>query len=506
MRKPIKDLKQYQKKELCEVFDNRIIPEARKSILVFTKYTKDDYQVNWHHRLLSGYLTDFAFGRIKRLMIFAPPRHGKSELVSRRLPAFIHGINNNAEIMAASYNAGLASDMTADVQRVMDQPEYKILFPNSIITEPNKSTQWARNSTEHELLPLADGTQLKGKYRGQGVGGTFTGRGATHIIIDDPIKGREAADSITFRNKLWSWYNSDLRSRLEKDGSILITLTRWHQDDLAGRLIELSKTDPEADQWTIISLPAILDTVENDYDKRKLGEPLWPEKYDIAALTGIKAQSSSDWNALYQQRPSAVEGGLVKRGWIKFYKALPEIHDQIISADLTFKDAKNSDFVCIQVWGRIGANKYLIDQIRDRLDFPATIQAFRQMASRYPKATLKLVEDKANGPALIASLKKELTGIVPENPEGSKSARLSAVSPEFESGNVYYPDPSIAPWVHVNISELCDFPNAAHDDTVDTTTQALKRFREREGIAFTKEMVQTKGTTIISGARGKSQW
>jgi predicted phage terminase large subunit-like protein len=185
------------------------------------------------------------------------------------------------------------------------------------------------------------------------------------------------------------------------------------------------------------------------------------------------------WSALYQQRPTAQEGGTIKRVWLnQFYKALPDKMDEYIQSwDLTFKETKGTDFVVGQVWGRKGASFYLVDQVRDRMDFPTTCTAIQSMTSKHPRAYSKLVEDKANGPAVISSMKQKVTGLIPIEPNGSKEARASAVSPLFEAGNIWLPDPSIKPWVHDYIEELCTFPNGMHDDQVDATTQALNRLQ-----------------------------
>lgn len=476
-----KGLKKYQEEEyiyLCnDHHDSFMVRRARKGMLSFTIQTKEDYEVNWHHDLLCDKLNDFADKKIRFLMVFAPPRTGKSELTSRRLPAFLHGRYPNDEIMAASYSMELASDMTIDVQRIMDEPEYKRIFPNSRITPEGTTSDWTRNQSEHELMPLPDGTRLTGKYRGQGVGGTFTGRGAHWILIDDPIKGRKEANSKQFRDNLWKWYTSDLRSRLAPGGSILITLTRWHEDDLAGRLLALAKAEPSADQWEVIVLPALKEEGGHPEDLRAVGEPIWPSRYSASDYAAIKALSERDWQSLYQQRPTASEGGMIKREWIQYYTELPRFEEQVQSWDLSFKESASSDYVSGQCWGRLGANVYLIDRVHEKMDFPKTIEAFQKFCTRHPKAYAKYVEDKANGPAIIATLRSKIMGIVPINPRESKEERVAAVSPIWASKNVYLPHPSIAPWVEEFIEELVNFPNAPHDDDVDAMSQALLKLR-----------------------------
>jgi predicted phage terminase large subunit-like protein len=321
-------------------------------------------------------------------------------------------------------------------------------------------------------------------------------------IIDDPTKNRIEAESPTYRERLWEWYTSTFYTRLEKDAAVLITLTRWHEDDLAGRLLKQQETDPNADKWVVVQFPAIAEEKRSNDDKRKFGEALWPNKYDLTALSKIKtAVGTYDWNALYQQQPSNRSGGIIKRYWWRFWQregqnlppvsvrkengeivecpvvTLPdEFDEQLLSWDMTFKDTKGTDYVVGQPWGRKGADKFLLDQVRARLDFPATIIAVKDMTNRWPGATAKLVEDKANGSAVISTLKHEITGLIPVEPQGSKEARASAASPQIEAGNVYLPHPFNASWVDDFLTELSAFPNAAHDDQVDATSQALNRF------------------------------
>jgi len=258
-------------------------------------------------------------------------------------------------------------------------------------------------------------------------------------------------------------------------------MTRWHEDDLAGRLLKEMKAGGQ--QWTVLELQAVAG--ENDALGRKPGEALWPEYgYNEAWAAETKVDVGTYfWNALYQQHPSSPEGEMLKRGWWKFYKAIPaDLQEVIQSWDMTFKDSDGSDYVTGGVWGRKGADKYLLDQVRGRMDFPTTLAAVKALTAKWPEARAKLVEDKANGPAVIATLKREIPGLIPVEPRGSKMARVAAVSPEIEAGNVYLPDPSIAPWVNDFIEECSAFPNGKHDDQVDQMSQALLRFSQRRSM------------------------
>lgn len=443
---------------------------ARRHMSDFVLYVDRNYQMNWHHQLLCEYLDRLAQKEIRRLMVFMPPRHGKSELVSRKFPAFLLGNKPDTSIISCSYASDLASRMNRDVQRLIDSPEYEQLFPNSRLFGKNiHSTargSYLRNSDIFEIV------NHRGVYRSAGVGGGITGMGGEYIIIDDPVKNREEADSATYREKVYNWYTSTLYTRLEKDGCILLTLTRWHEDDLAGKLLKASEDG--ADQWTILELPAICEEPIKPYDIRREGEALWKWKYDESALTKMKATvGSRDWAALYQQHPTPGEGGTFKREWWNYYKVLPSgLYDYVQSWDCTFKDAQSSDYVVGQVWARKGSSRYLLDQVRGRMSFTETIRAVRSLSAKWPQAVRKLIEDKANGTAVIDVLRKELPGLVPVEPEGGKIVRANAVTAVVEAGNVFLPDPSIAPWVHDFVEEHALFPNGSNDDQVDAQSQA----------------------------------
>lgn len=443
---------------------------ARRTMGDFVLYVDDNYQMNWHHRLLCDYLDKLACKEIRRLMVFMPPRHGKSELVSRKFPAYLLGRNPDTSIISCSYSADLASRMNRDVQRLIDSEKYSLLFPESHLFGKNiRSTakgSFLRNSDIFEIV------NHRGTYRSSGVGGGITGMGGEYIIIDDPVKNREDADSATMREKVYDWYTSTLYTRLEKDGCILLTLTRWHEDDLAGKLLKAAQEG--ADQWTILELPAVCEYPPKPYDVRQEGEVLWKWKYDEEALEKMKVTvGSRDWAALYQQHPTPGEGGTFKREWWNYYKVLPDgLYDFVQSWDCTFKDAQSSDYVVGQVWARKGSSRYLLDQVRGRMSFTETLRAIRSLSAKWPQAIRKLVEDKANGTAVIDVLRKEIPGLIPVEPEGGKIVRANAVTAVAEAGNIYLPDPSIAPWVHDFVEEHAVFPNGANDDQVDAQTQA----------------------------------
>lgn len=449
---------------------------ALYSLAGFVRLTTPGYQMGWVHKAicaeLDTFLSDVRDRVSPRLMLCMPPRHGKSELASRRFPAYVFGRYPDMSIIGTSYSADLASRLNRDVQRVIEQPEYQELFPETRLSAKNIRTvasgNYLRNSDLFEIVGH------KGSYRSAGVGGGITGMGGDILIVDDPFKDRAEADSPTIRRKVWEWYTSTLYTRLVPGGGILVINTRWHMDDLSGRLLEAARTG-EGDHWRVVNFPAI---AEEDEPHRSRGEALHPERYPLEQLEAIrKAIGSRDWEALYQQHPTPDGGNIFKAEWLRYWfpKDLPARFDQmVISWDMTFKDGDDTDYVVGQVWGRKGADRFLLDQVRSRMGFTATLAAFRALAEKWPQATRKLVEDKANGPAVIDSLRHYVSGIIPVEPDGSKTARAHAVTALFEAGNVHVPHPQHCPWASDYIAELTQFPGAAHDDQVDATTQALR--------------------------------
>jgi len=272
--------------------------KARAGLLGFTEYTNSAYAAAPHHTLISEKLEAVERGEIKRLMICMPPRHGKSELASRRFPAWFLGRNSGKQIIAASYNADLANDFGREVRNIVDSNEFRALFDASLSEDSRAANRWHTNGG--------------GMYVAAGVGTAVTGRGADVLLIDDPFKDREEADSELRRQRVWDWYTSTAYTRLMPGGAIVVINTRWHDDDLSGKL--LAQQDDGGDQWEVLSLPAI----NKDY------EALWPEWYPIDRLEQIKAVlPARDWNALYQQNPIPDDGDYFKTDWFGEYDELP---------------------------------------------------------------------------------------------------------------------------------------------------------------------------------------
>lgn len=434
-----------------------------------------DYLIHVHHgayshfrhtELIAEKLQRIAEGEQKHLIFELPPRHGKSMTITESFPSYYIGKNPSKRVIATAYGDSLARKF-GRLNKQKLQEFGADIFDVEIGRESSKATNWTLDGHRGGMLST-------------GIGGGITGEGADLLIVDDPFKNRAEANSATIRDKIWDEWQNTLLTRLQKGASVVVIMTRWHEDDLIGRLLA---SEPE--KWERIRLPAIAED-EDDLLGREIGEPLCPELGfdEVWAEDKKKSVGSMVWSALYQQRPSPADGEYFKRKHWKYYKVLPDLSefDEIIQSwDMAFKDsAKNdNDFVVGEVWGRIGANKYLIDMVRGRMNFPATVQAFRNLTARYPEAHAKLVEDKANGTAVIQTLSNEITGIIPVNPEGGKESRASSASVDVEAGNVYLPDPSLKPWVHDFVEEHASFPNGAHDDMVDAHTQASNRFNNK---------------------------
>lgn len=401
-----------------------------------------------------------------RLVDAAPG--GKSQRVSRTFPAWLLARNPDLRIAIVSYEMGTARRWGRAIRNDLAEHEDKLGL--RVRQDTSAAHEW----------------QLDGHRGGVysvGIGGALTGRPVDLCIIDDPLKGRAEAESPVYRERCWDWWTDVARTRFAPDAAAIVVLTRWHEEDLAGRLL----SGPSAEEWRYVNIPAQAEA--DDPLGRQPGEYLlsargrtpddWQStKRDVGART---------WTSLYQGRPAPAEGGLFKRQHWAWYTA-PKAYrnpdgtmtahgadDVIQSWDMAFKDTKSSDFVVGQVWARYGADVYLLDQIRDRLDFPATCRAVRDLTTKWPQAHAKLVEDKANGPAVIAQLQSTVPGLIPITPRDSKYARASAVAPFVEAGNAHLPDPALAPWIGEYGEEMAAFPNGAHDDQVDATTQALQR-------------------------------
>lgn len=450
------------------------------------------YQFYRHTETLINALQQVADGGVTRLMIFMPPRHSKSETTSRLFTAYYLYRHPSRWVGVNSYADALASTLSRNAR------------------ENYKAVGGVMN-------PAAEGmhhweTSDGGGMWAAGVGGPITGKGFHLGLIDDPVKNAQEAMSPLIRERHKDWYKSTFSTREEPGAAIVIVQTRWHDDDLSGWLLsQETGEDDLPERWHIISMPAVKGHVSHAFpgtctvepDGRGEGEPLCPERYDSEKLARIKKRVGSYyWNALYDQRPSPDEGGILKRHWWRYWKPkgvqlppvtvrlpdgtvteidavdLPDnLDDSLQSWDMAFKDTKGSDFVAGQVWARQGANRYLLDYYRERADINASMAQIKTFAEKWPRAITKLIEDKANGPAVIQLLSGKVTGLIAVNPEGGKIARAHAASPVVESNNVYLPHPALHAWVNTFVDSCAGFPNAANDDDVDAFTQAMIRWQ-----------------------------
>jgi len=469
-----------------------LLESAYQNFRDFISQTMPNYEFNWHHELLIELLQSLTHTQNRRIMVFMPPRFGKSELVSRRFPAWLLGRKPDTRIMGCSYSAGLATMFSRDVQRIMESKEYYSIFPDSLIPNSDKAKEHPDNNKYKRTNSFFEIIDHSGYLLSVGVGGSITGLGADNLIIDDPVKNEEEALSETYQEKLFGWYNSTAYTRLEKGANVIICQTRWHKQDLSGKLIE--EMEYGGDKWEIINLPAIATENKSDNDPRKTGEPLWPNKFDLDRMDKIKKQVGSRvWSALYQGNPVIEGGNIIKEGWFQYYNTLPfDVNNWrecylVQSWDLTFKDTGRSWVVGVTI-AKKNADFYLLDMYRRKSDFNKTGKAIQSMAEKYPMCRAVLIEEKANGSAILNQLKKKVSHMIPIQTTVSKDERLHAVSPIFEAGNFYLPM-GYPPNKEI-VEELCSFPNGGTDDIVDAISQALLRFQEMKGLRHLMNMTK----------------
>ena len=449
---------------------------SRRNLIDFTKYTKPDFIEGWFNQIIARELQQFYHdvmaGKQPRLIIQAPPRSGKSELFSRRFPAWAFGQNPDLQIIATSYSTDLSSRMNRDVQRIIDSEEYREVFPKTSLNSVNVATvsgKALRNSEIFEIVGKA------GSYRSAGVGAGITGMGADIGIIDDPVKDAKEANSQTIRDAVWDWYTTTFYTRLSPKSGVLLGMTRWHEDDLAGRLLAEMKSG--GDQWRVVSFPAI---AEHDEEFRLEGEALHPERYGIEHLEKIrKAVGSQAWNALYQQRPSSKGGDIIKGSWFKRYSVLPQMKRVIIVGDTAQKIKQHNDYSVFAVVGLArDGGIFIIDLIRGKWEAPELEQKLNDIWNKYRAshgAQSVYIEDKSSGTGLIQAIqRKRLIPIKGIQVDADKYTRVLSIQGYIESGYVYLPED--AAWVADFIDECEKFTatdSHKHDDQVDTLVHAV---------------------------------
>ncbi len=393
------------------------------------------------------------------LVLSCPPQHGKSMTVTETFPSWYVGKYPDRRCIIACYNDDFAGKFGRRNKGKIDEVG-QFIFDIKL----KKSSDRDMEIAEHD-----------GGIITRGIMAGITGNAGDLIIIDDPVKNRLEADSSTYRERLWEEWENSIMTRTQAGTKIIIIQTRWHEDDLAGRVINGENF------VEVVNIP--VEAEENDILGRNIGDALCPEiGKDNKWLQEFKqryADGKRAWNALYMGRPTSAEGNIFKREWWQYYDKLPEhIPLVAISVDATFKDSDTSDFVAIEVWGKLNGDYYLIDLIKRRMDFPETLKAIRHMADKYPQRHSILVEDKANGSAIISMLKHEIGGIIAITPKESKIARANAITGIVESGNVYLP--RYSDFTGEFVEEFASFPNGVNDDLVDACTQFLNQFKFRQ--------------------------
>jgi predicted phage terminase large subunit-like protein len=447
-------------------YENSVKREkAQGDFAAFVKEMWPGFIDGRHHKVMAKKFEEIATGKLKRLIINMPPRHTKSEFASFMLPAWYLGLYPGKKIIQCSNTAELAVGFGRKVRNLVDSEQYAKIFPNVNLRSDSKAAgRWATNAS--------------GEYFAIGVGGTVTGKGADLLIIDDPHSEQEAAlaanDPSVF-DKVYEWYTSGPRQRLQPGGSIVVVMTRWAKRDLTGKILQ-SMIDKDGEHWEVVNFPAILPS----------GNPLWPEFWSLAELEALQLElPASKWNAQYQQSPTSEEGAIVKREWWKEWKEdkPPTCEFIIQSWDTAFTKSERSDYSACTTWGVFYLNEnpndpnvILLDAFKRRMEFPELKEkAFNHYKEWEPDAFI--VEAKASGAPLIFELRAMGIPVSEFTPSrgNDKMVRINSVADLFASGKVWAP---ATRWADELIEEMAAFPNSDHDDLVDSSTQALIRFRK----------------------------
>lgn len=442
---------------------------SRKNFLDFVRYVWPEAILGEHHKRMASAFDRIANGTLKRLIVNMPPRHTKSEFASYLLPAFLLGRDPRSQVIEATHTAELAVKFGRKVRDLVDDERYRELFPDVALKADSKAAgRWDTNKG--------------GTYFAVGVGGAMTGRGADILIVDDPHTEGDAASELALDNA-WDWYQGGPRTRLQPGGAIVVVMTRWGTKDLTARLLKAQKSH-RADRWEVIEFPAILPS----------GRPLWPEYWKLDELLAVKASLSvQKWNALYQQQPTNDEGAILKREWWRVWPHddPPVVNYIIQSMDTAYSKKETADFSVITTWGVFwpdedsGANIILLDVKKGRWDFPELKRVAKEQYEYWQPDNV-LIEAKATGVSLQQELRRMSIPVTMYSPGGRKAgtdkiSRANAVAPMFEAGMVWAPDTD---WAEQLVEECAAFPNGDNDDQVDSTVQAMMRFRQGNFVAL----------------------
>ena len=438
--------------------EKKIQNKAKEDFLSFVKCVWPDFVEGSHHRHIADKFNKLATGEINRLIINMPPRHTKSEFASYLLPAWMVGRDPKLKIIQATHTAELAIRFGRKAKNLIDSENYRKIFKTALQEDSKAAGRWE--------------TSAGGEYFAAGVGGAITGRGADLLIIDDPHSEQDAMSKVSLE-RAYEWYTSGPRQRLQPGGKIILVMTRWSTKDLTGALVANQK-EAKSDQWHVVEFPAIMDN-----------GPVWPEYWKLDELEKVKAALPvTKWNAQWMQQPTSEEGAILKREWWQEYDGddIPPIYHVIQSYDTAFLKKETADYSAITTWGvwypseDSGANLILLDAIKGRYEFPELRRVALEQY-RYWNPETVIIEAKASGLPLTYELRKMDIPVMNYTPSkgNDKHARVNAVAPLFESGMIWAPKQKFAEEV---IEECASFPYGDHDDLVDSTTQAIMRFRQ----------------------------
>lgn len=448
--------------------DRRHAEICRDDLIEFCKAMQPDYKVGKHHRILANMLMSIAEGRKDRVCVNIPPRHGKSQLVSIYFPAWFIGRQPNKKVLMVSHTADLAVDFGRKVRNIIDTEAYKKIFPTVTLAQDSKSAgRW--------------NTNVGGEYYACGVGSALAGRGADLLLVDDPHNEQDIINgNFEVFDKAYEWFTYGARTRLMPGGRVAIIQTRWHLNDLTGRVISDMTKNPGSDQYEVVEFPALFES-ENGAQKA-----LWPEFYDVQALLRTKASMPLfQWNAQYQQNPTAEEASVVKRDWWNVWTgdSPPNCEYVIMSLDAAAESHNRADFTALTTWGVFFNeetdchNIILLNSIKKRLEFPELKQlALAEYKDWEPDSFI--VEKKSNGAALYQEMRRmglPVQEYTPHRGSGDKLARLNAVTDIVSSRLCWVPQTR---WAEEVVEEIAGFPFMPNDDLVDSTVMALMRFRQ----------------------------
>jgi predicted phage terminase large subunit-like protein len=437
------------------------IETCNDNFLDFVRAMWPDFISGKHHEIIADKLERVARGELKRLIVNMPPRHTKSEFASYLFPAWMIGKKPDMKIIQATHTTELAVGFGRKIKNLLDREDYREVFADTQLAVDSKASgRWD--------------TSRGGMYYAVGVGSNLAGRGGDLIVIDDPHSEQTAMSNNGF-DDAWDWYTGGPRQRLQPGGAIVLVMTRWSEKDLTGQLIRAQGRDKEADQWEVVELPAIMPS----------GKSCWPQYWPLTDLEAVKASIPvSKWNAQYQQNPTGDETSILKREWWKVWdkEKVPNLEYVIQSYDTAFSKRETADYSAITTWGVFypkesgTPNLILLDSVKGRWDFPELKEKAYELYKFWDPETV-IIEAKATGMPLTHELQNMGIPVVNFTPSrgNDKLSRVHSVAPLFESGMIWAPDET---WAEELIEECAAFPNGEYDDLVDSTTQALMRYRQ----------------------------